>query len=597
MIPHRTYGNLDEAPNVDGDRQFLGANARTDPSQLDAGWCSDAVNMRFDRGLAETRLGYPIMRWAGKAEAGSDPDIVLPYGPVLRAEAYRDPTTAEEWLVIVRDGDGDIPLGATYACRPGRTGFRISEPEDTDWTTVTDLIQTYNGLVALRGATLEPLYLRTVEEGWRPMTTPAAGKEKIPVSTVGLYFANRLFVVDARDGEVYRDSVWVSDIGGVDSVLQGAAAGVAQSFKINQGGSDDLVGLAKFNETTVVALKRQSVYVVTGVYGDNSALAANARLDRVTDEYGCSAPRTAVQVGSDLWFLAHRRGVSSIAQTTTNALQGVDVPVSRDIQTIIDRINWSHAHLAVAAAHNSRVYFAVPIDGASENNAILVYSTITGSWAGYDQSDATAVRDWVKFTFQGEVRLGYVSVDGFVHLVEYGYEDETGDEEGNLTRVEIPWSVTTRAYHGKASGEHRFGGIEMRVRTFDAAFSVSAVPPGQAEADVVKSVDVSRIRYRRPHGAADWDPANGNEDWANPHREDYSWTAYGSDGAGVVVDDADGNGVIGLDVHQDQVILRRINQRGPGLMLKVVGTRGRAELQTITVGARRGRRRLPGVIT
>ena len=88
--------------------------------------------------------------------------------------------------------------------------------------------------------------------------------------------------------------------------------------------------------------------------------------------YGCIAAKSVATVGKDIWFL-DRSGVRSLAVTESGKVQGVDKPVSDAIQPLIDRINWSSAGKAVAAYHNNRYFIAVPIDGATENNAILVY--------------------------------------------------------------------------------------------------------------------------------------------------------------------------------------------------------------------------------
>jgi hypothetical protein len=134
---------------------------------------------------------------------------------------------------------------------------------------------------------------------------------------------------------------------------------VAQQFKVNQGSADKLVALYKFNETTLVAFKERSVYAIFNVYGDLTA----AQQDQLTDQFGCVAPDSIVQVGKDLWFLS-QLGVMSIQQTEQNKLQGVVLPVSEPIDPLIQRIVWLHAAEARAAYLNSTYYLAVPLDQA-----------------------------------------------------------------------------------------------------------------------------------------------------------------------------------------------------------------------------------------
>jgi hypothetical protein len=586
---HRAYFPIDDAPAPDGDGQFVGVNARLDPAQLADGEVAHAVNCRFDNGRAETRKGIRIMTWGARGIQGGGAAVAVPYGPIRRAQSFNDPITGIEWMIVVRAADNDLPLGRSYRARAGVTGAVLTAPAGTDFDACTDLIQTYNGMVMLRGADLDPLYLSSIDEGWKPVLAPSGAdvdKEAIPPSTYGLYFGNRLLVVDARADARHIDTVWVSDFGATTSVLQGREL-FYQSFKINQGSSDRLVGIAKFNDTTLVAAKARSIYVVSNITGTNDELAQNATLDQLTDAYGCIAPRSFVQVGRDLWFLGHRRGICSVTQTTTNALQGVDVPVSRDIQPVIDRINWEHAHNAVAQVHDNRVFFAVPLDSATDNNAVLVYSTLTKRWAGYDLSAATIVRDFVKFTYAGGVRLGFLSTNGFVCLYEDGYHDHTGDEAGHLTYNPIPSLVRTRGYGGRVAGVKRFTRYTARLRTWNPAGTVVAVQDGQQERRVVSTVAADNTRYRRPYGRNNWDPSNGDGDWSEPYREDYAFD-MGIDG-GVNLMDADGNGTAAFGVHQETEIAKRLRDRGNHVQIEIAATRGRIEVAGVMVEAIRGR--------
>ncbi len=591
MNRHRAYWPLDESPVPDGDGRFLGVNSRVDPAQLGDGELAGAVNCRFDEGRISTRAGLRIMALGAPGVLGGDPGLIMPYGPTRRAGAYNDPFTGLEWAIVVRDADDDIPLGASYRARPGTSGALIPAPAGTDFTTVTDLIQTYNGMIALRGPDLAPLYLASLDEGWRALPVAPSGKEAIPVATQGIYFGNRLFVVDARTAAQYLDSVWVSDFGGVTSVLQGEEYSVFQSFKINQGSADRLVGIAKFNDQTLVAAKARSIHVVSGIYGTNEQLAANARLDQLTSEYGCMAPRSFVQVGRDLWFLGHRRGICSIQQTTTNALQGVDVAVSRDIQPLVDRINWEFAAGATATTHGNRVYFAVPLDGATDNNAVLVYSTLTGKWAGYDYSDATRVRDWMRFTYGGAVRQGFLSIDGYVYLYEDGVRDDVGDAGGHVTAEPIVATALTRGYGGRVSGVKRFTRMEARVQTWDTELNVRSVLDGRGESAPVLTLDVDGTRYRRPHGRAPWVADNEDGDWDEKHREDYAVDMSGPSSAGVQVTSPGGSGTIAFGVLQAADVSRRLRARGSALQLQFQTTRGRMEVSGVSVDTLRGRTR------
>jgi hypothetical protein len=578
MNRHRSYWPLDENPTPFGDAVFTGVNALLDPALLAEGQMALAVNARFDHGRAATRRGIRIMPWGAlgyQYQQLADPGMVLPYGQAIMGESFRDPFGVEWVLIITADG--------TYKTQPGGTGTPVPIPPGEASSLATDLIQSYNGMVMLRGRDAKPMYLRDVDEGWRLPPAPDAGKEEIPPSYQGVYFQNRLFLVDARDDPQHRDTVWVSDIGGVSSTLQGELA--YQSFKINTGSSDRLRGIAKWNETTLVAGKDQSIYVVTNIYGSNQDLALNSILAEVTHAYGCIAPRTFCQVGKDLWFLGHRRGIVSLSQTETNAIQGVDVPVSRDIQPLIDRINWEHSEVARAEAHENGVYFAVPLDNAKDNTAVLVYSTLTKSWAGYDFSAATRVRDFLKYTYSGAVRLGFLSQDGFLCLYGDGYHDQVGDAAGLVTNVPIATVLRTRAYAGTTSGNKKFFRATARVATWNGSFTVHALPQGYNETFQLDDIDRDNRRYIRPHGAPPWSVDNGGDDWDTPWREDYSADMHHTSVTAAVT----GVGTMGFDILQELEEIWNIPKfEGNHAQLEISSRRGRLELCGLVLDTTRG---------
>lgn len=574
MNRYRTFGPRDDQPGNDGDSRFDGVNARLDPAVLAPGEVTSAVNCRFDAGRAVTRKGIGIMPWGARGY-GIGPSTVLPYASPRLAEAYTDPLSAREWLLVVTDS-------GVWKTSPGTRGSAVPVTPGELVSGATSLIQTYVGMVMLRGAGQSPLYMPNVDTGWLALPAADAGKEALPPSTFGLYFQNRLFVVDARDDAAHSDTVWVSDLGAGTTALQGDTT--YQSFKINQGSSDRLVGLAKFNETTLVCAKSKSIYVVSNIYGTNDAISQNARLDEVTRQYGCRSPRSFVQVGSDLWFMGHRRGVCSLRLTETNAMQGVDVPVSRDIQPLVDRINWEHADLIVAASHDNRVYFAVPLDDSADNNAILVYSTLTQKWAGYDYSAATKVRDFVRFTYAGAVRLGFVSTDGFICLYEHGYHDDTGNEAGVITHNPIATTVRTRSYGGSVPGTKRSLRLRVRAATWDGAFTVKAVFDGRNEQVQLANVVRDGAAYMRPYGASPWLPSNETGDWDTPWREDYAVHP-----ADMQVTEAGGTGTVAYDVLQEvEEVWQISNVQCQHVGIEFGSTQGRLELASVLAQSRRG---------
>lgn len=565
---HRLYLPGDDQPEVSGDPQFLGIDMRRDPGQLEPGIASEATNMRFTNGVAEPRKGTRLLAWASMAVDGADPSEIFPFSDIAGAGMFANPITAENWLVIAT-------TGGVYAAKPGIQSVSVSIPSGESIPSSVQLIQTYNGLVMLRGPDLEPLYCSDIGTGFQALPPAANDPANVPIpaSSTGIYFQNRLFVVDGRLDAAHVDTVFVSDFGTVFDVLEGSLA--YNSFKINQGSSDRLKALYKFNDQTLIAAKDNSIYVVTGISGTNEELAQNASLDEITTQYGCNAPKSFVQVGSDVWFLAHRRGVVSVRQTEQNKLQGVDVPISRDIDPLIDRINWEYASGATAASHDNRVYFAVPIDGSQVNNAVLVFDTITQHWAGIDQGDSIKVKEWVKIKIAGLIRLCFVSEDGFVVLYEDGYLDQSGSGDGTVTTQSVQTVLVTRGYGAASPGRKRFGQLRCRISTWWPSSNFSALADGiNEERDLGSISNLSRTRYRRPYGRAAWDATNANDDFHDPYREDY---------AVIIPDDGidPGTNGITLDLHQTIHKGFRVKCHGRFVRLKIVGLQGRTVLHDV----------------
>lgn len=562
-------------PFVDGDTGWVGVNHRLHPTQIATGFGEYAENCRFTDGCAASRPGARIMPWAARWHPTLGPQYIAsgtpyaqPYTNVIGAGTFNDPVSSDYWLIIVTRDPGTGIMSA-YRAQPGNTAIQIGSPDGAIVPERVKLIQTYDGLVLLRGKDYDPLYMRSISDGFVILPEATAPKVKIPPSSHGIYWQNRLFLVDARDAIAYRDSVWVSDIGGVDSVLQGEAAW--NNFKINVGSSDRLVAVYKFNANTLICAKSGSIRYVTNITGDNQSIQDNAEQDAITTEYGCLAPDSFVQVGADLWFLAHRRGIVSIAQTTQGILQSVDVPKSLDVQKLVDRINWEYADKAVAAFHDNRVHFAVPIDGSTINNAVLVYDTATKAWAGMDTGAAIEVSDWFKYTYAGAERLHFLHPDGYVYMHEDGIHDHVG-ANGLITYTPVIMTFRTRGYGSKAGlrrGKHER--MACGIKTLDPEYSVTAVFPGQAERQsLITNRTTDRTKWIRPHGRPAWEEDNSNDDYLDPYREDYSLSVPAG---GILI----GSG-IDPDVHQESVVERRIHAKAESVQFEFTNNSGRLEV-------------------
>lgn len=365
----------------DGDTAFLGINDRLDPAQLPPGIASGAKNKRFVDGVAGTRKGIRKLNWLNAAA-----DLVFPrridhFRVIYGRGEFKDPNGFHWELIAGEDRSG---VKGVWRTQENSRLSPIPLPAGTVLPSEVTFTQCFNVVLLFRGEDLPELVMENLEAGFKAITqaansitgagteNPSDGTQPIPNGKRGLFLQNRVFIPHSRDL-----------IGASDYLNYTRYSPTRSAFRINQGSADELTAIYKFNETSIIAFKEQSVYAILNVTGDLTQMV----LDEITHEYGCRAPRSIAAAGTDVWFLADKRGICSIRQTEQNKLQGVDVPVSHDVSKLIGRINWRYADRATARYINNRFYLAVPLDAAEVVKANL----LTGG-ATYDATGSYSLQ-------------------------------------------------------------------------------------------------------------------------------------------------------------------------------------------------------------
>jgi hypothetical protein len=444
MREDRNYTANDDPPITAGDNGFVGVDMRQQPHMLPAGLVSEAVNARFRYGVAEPRKGVMPLTWFnrygfewpiewGEGDINWSRQISTTLGQVYGVGVWNDPN-GNDWILIAASLEGTtISLyraryGNNIEPIPCSVGLTVPTSDFTSNNTVSKywFTQAFDKVILSRGPDEKHLVLSSFEEGFVEAPDADDGTDSIPNSDTTLFFKNRL-LVPHRPGAGYKaDHVAVSDILSYTNYDP-----VYSSFKINQGDSDNIRRIFKFNDTTVVIFKDTSIYTVSNLVGDNWG--TSAVLDQVTTEYGLVGTRSVASAGNDLWFLS-QRGVVSLILTEQNKLQGVSEPQSTAIQPIIDRIDFRVAKETASAAYwRNRYYLSVPIDGGQQNNAVLVYDFINQAWSGYDTGDAIKIKYLFVADFQGSEHLYYVDYDGIVGLYEYAEQEGRPIVQGTYT--------------------------------------------------------------------------------------------------------------------------------------------------------------------
>ncbi len=279
-----------------------------------------------------------------------------------------------------------------------------------------------------------------------------------------------------------QDEIIASDIldGDTFDVLGG-------SFKITGGSSDFIVGLEPFTENKLLCFCRRSIHQLDGVSGS----LADVQVNVVTPDLGCSARRSIVQIANKIFFLSDQ-GVYGLEFLDLYNLRGLEVALSEAITPIMKRINQDYVDKAVGAYFDNRYWLAIPIDGAVENNVILIWNTINGGWESIDRVNNVSfnVRDMIVAREGTKNSLYITTSEGGVHQID-GFDG--GDQISVQAGVSIPETLdvqsilTTREYDGDTLDRKFFARSEVHVKSdtdsvSDASISFTSSDPDQTSA-------------------------------------------------------------------------------------------------------------------
>lgn len=573
MNRYRAYWPIDDAPWVDGDAGWVGVNMIEHPSRLQSGYVAYAENARFEGGRVRTRPGITVLSWSNRSGLGLAPDRIESFGKVHGAAVFADVERGFDWILVASEDDrGRLVV---WRARPGNGSARVSLPEVEAGP--VEMVQTFDGMVMLRGAGKVPLWMTDLDLGFRERPVPDTTQySALPESTTGIYFQNRLLVVTAGEDPANRDTVWVSDVGATMATLRGAAEWW-NHFRIDPGTADRLVTVYPLTETSVVVLKEGSVHLLTNLVGTSAQISQNAVLQTVTTEYGAVSNRAVVQVGRDVWFLANRRGICSVALTEQGKVQAVDLPVSWPIDELIRRIHWPAASGSVAVFHANRVYWAVPLDGSPVNNAVLIYDAVNRAWSGMDRGEAVRVTRWLKARWNGEEQLFFVNPEGVIGWYESGEWDQVLSPDGTVECREIGFRVRSRGYHAQPAGRKQFGKLRVMFSTWWPQIQV------RTRNEKIGSDEILRDRVERSNrrwlkaGRTERAVDNRDDDQGQAGLEDYAvelpvWVGSGLD-------------LMRFQEWQAEWPVRRL---GEYLQVEVEGTRGQITLLQMELESHRG---------
>ena len=530
---------------VEAENGFIGMKSRINPLQLEPGYVQMSKNMRMDLGVAITRKGQKRLTsgaiigldifGSGVYSASSGTELIIlamasslfvfntstltigsainyPTGRTITSSDAVDLVQANNVMYIFR-GQGSDPVAVTSITRVSTTatvtitahGFSngneviISGATQTDYNgsfvisnvtattfdyTVTGAPATpATGTIVCRKAKSALVWDGTSTVTVVPQGVTTGATANMPTSDFGLYFNNRLVVKTARDRIAASDyldyNTWDADFA---------------QFVINLGANDRIVGFQPWQEDTFLIFQRNSIYyayIDPNSYVSGAAPGATSYIKTLTAEFGCSARRTIVNAGEYIFFLSDN-GVYILNPSLDLKLLGNTTPLSDPISDIIGRINATAVSNAVAKTFNNRYYLAVPIDGETRNNAVLVYSMLNKAWESVDTFPTGMYIDNFVVSIYGEAkRLYAINRENGIFLSEELNFDELDNVTGTPTlpfqipafilantfvQYQIAGQLLTRRYFYSNFSSKRFASAEVDILSnSNDAMTVTAI--------------------------------------------------------------------------------------------------------------------------
>lgn len=367
------------------------------------------------------------------------------------------------------------------------------------------------------------------------------GFSHMPAPEYAAYHQRRLVmpfkysVSDAEETYVYRkilDEVIISDILDSNTYDQ-----IYAQFRFNAGTADFNVGLHSFSDDKLLVFNRNSIHLVAGA-------GQNAQVQLITNEVGCVARQSIIQVGNNVLFLSDNGIYGANFQDLYN-LRGNEVPLSSSINPVIQLINKDLWDKSVGVYFDNRYYLAVPLNKevvsvdssgntskqiikASANNAILIYNFINKQWESVDTTNAPNwdIANLLVAGKKSDRAVYAINSLGGLHRIDarvdatdlLATEIPVSGQEASDPYA-IPASVTTRQYTLGNLDRKRWNNFELHLQSspdnesnlrisaelenIDAAVALGTLSSLNSNENLKVSEDVSirgRIGNRRAYG-------------------------------------------------------------------------------------------------
>jgi len=181
---------------------------------------------------------------------------------------------------------------------------------------------------------------------------------------------NRLFGVGSAGN---RNTLYASDI------LDASIWDAANSIVVNADDGDEITAIVQYYQNRIIVFKKRRIFQVT--IPPDATTAADWTVELISNNTGCVADASAVQVNSDIFFLSDD-GIRSLVRSAADDFTSVGLPLSEVVKDVIQEINVAEIGICTAAFYDNRYFLAVPTASNDFNDTIIVYNTVLGAFEG-----------------------------------------------------------------------------------------------------------------------------------------------------------------------------------------------------------------------
>ena len=280
---------------------------------------------------------------------------------------------------------------------------------------------------------------------------------------------NRLFGVGSG---AKRNTLYASDI------LDPSVWDLTNSIVVNGDDGDEITAVVPYYKNRLIVFKKRRVFQVD--IPNDAASGADWVVSIISNNTGCVANGTAVQVSSDILFLSDN-GIRSLVRSVADDFSSVGIPISEVVKNVIQSINTDAIRVATAIYYDNRYFLAIPTGSNDYNDTLLVYNTALSAFEG-TWSPQVMQFTLTNFNQEGS-RAMFKKTDGIIEMYA-GYKSPAGTTSEDYKDAGIDYEsyVRTKDFNFGDPFSLKYGSHFEVI--FDNSYSTDTTVSIQRDIDV-----------------------------------------------------------------------------------------------------------------